>query len=140
MTLILWLDVIKRVEKNLANLWNWSMKSFDFQFMFVGFNYVSNLIVIYSIIYLYFFGIKCNGFRVQIGEELWSRGFRDWLTMGATCKRPHEKHMLEVQTTQVSKAFREWLETWPTCDLTREMHGQLFMFVSLISLPTLMKL
>ena len=108
--------------------------------MAVYFNFVSNLIIIYLIIYLYFFGIKCNGFRVKIGEELWNKGYCNWLMIGATCKRPREKHMLEVQMTQLSKAFREWLTTWPTCNLTHEMHNHLFMFVSLISLPTLMKL
>ena len=60
--------------------------------------------------------------------------------VGVTCERSCEEHMLKVQTTQVSEAFREWLATWPTCNLTREMHGQLFMFVSLINLPTLTKL
>ena len=64
---------------------------------------------------------------------------RDFV-IGATCERSREEHMLKVQTTRVSEAFREWLMTWPTCNLTREMHGQLFMFVSLINLPTLMKL
>ena len=60
--------------------------------------------------------------------------------IGVTCKRSHEEHMLKVQTTQASKAFRKWLATWPTCDLTHEMHDWLFMFVSLIYLPTPMKL
>ena len=36
--------------------------------------------------------------------------------IGATCKRSCEKHMLKVQTTQVSEAFREWLVTWSTYD------------------------
>ena len=51
--------------------------------MYDGINSVSNLIIIHSIIYLYFCGIKCNGFSylqkkkkkcngfsVQFGEEL----------------------------------------------------------------------
>ena len=60
--------------------------------------------------------------------------------IGATCERSREEHMLKVQTTQVLEAFCKWLATWPTCDLTCEMNSQLFMFVSLIYLPTLMKL
>jgi len=39
-----------------------------------GINSVSNLIIIHSIIYLYFCEIKCNGFSVQFGEEPWRIG------------------------------------------------------------------
>ena len=60
--------------------------------------------------------------------------------IGATCERSREEHMLKVQTTHMLEAFCEWLATWPTCDLTHKIHGQLFMFVFLIYLPTLTKL
>lgn len=91
----------------------------------------------FSIIYMYVCGVKCNGFSVKLVKNCEDKVFCNWLTTGATYERPSEEHMLAVQKTQVLEAFREWLVTWPTCDLTHEMHGQLYVSVFLISLPTL---
>ena len=56
----------------------YSIYSCDFQFIYVDVNSMSNLIVIHSIINLYFCGIKCNGYSVQLGEKLWRT--RDFVT------------------------------------------------------------
>jgi len=52
---------------------------------------MSNLIVIHSIIYLYFCGIKFNGYNVQFGEELWrTRYYMTCLWLARDCCNPQK--------------------------------------------------
>ena len=87
---------------------------------------MSNLIVIHAIICLYFCGIKCNGYSVQFGEELWrTRDFVTCLWLARDYYNPWKAIWgahVGSQMTQVSKASHDLVVTWPTCDWLAKGH------------------